>query len=262
MAPKHSLTRHLMRLATRCKQQHKKRSFFDTAQINPTDQDPENAIIKGYHVFPSEHSLDHLEKNAPQPPDLGKHARWMDDRVNKRNEDASQKNVHEARFRTRDMETEGGVEMRDMKEQKGKKEDCKSTPAATPTSQECGEQAKTQNQQKEQPQQQPPPSSRIKPEKIPVKKSVHFSDPLRFSSEMITMKTSDPEIRTFPEPFVISRKPVLRKPVPPITVTGDSNVLRAKVKNTALEAFLLLFALGAFGACTVCFVVMQVLSRW
>jgi len=93
-----------------------------------------------------------------------------------------------------------------------------------------------------------------------VDKASLFGSP-QILTDMATAKTPDPLLRTFPDRFIVARKPIVRKPVPHTTKTDNSDELREEVKNTALEALLLLFALGAFGACTVCFVVMELLSR-
>jgi len=258
MTPKHGIIRHLiMRLASRCKRRRQRRPSFDTIQANPSVGNAEDVITGGYHGFPGGRSMDRVVKNAPYPYDLGWQGRLMEGRTRGQSED-DEENVEKARFGTRNVEAEDGTEMRSMKERGGKKEeDCKSTsPAATCRSRECGEQASTQSLQQRQ-QQQQPPRSRINSARNVVMETVHLSDPLQASTDMATAKIPDPTLRRFPDAFVTARKPVLRKPVPNITETANSDV-----KNTALEAFLLLFALGAFGAFTLCFVVMELLSRW
>ena len=161
----------------------------------------------------------------------------------------------------RDGGAENGTEMKSMKWLGVKEEDRRPPPAATPTARECGKQASMQNQQRQQQQQrQPPPCSKIKPPPDGVEERPHISaPPPQPLTDMTMTKTTDPLLHTFPNPVVIARKPVVRKPVPHRTKKANSDVLRVEVKNTALETFLLLFAIGAFGACTVCFVVTELL---
>ena len=237
-----------MHKVSRSKRRRKRHSSSDTVQTNSTIGNPHDAIVRGYHEFPWEHSLDRVVKNVPYPNGLG---RLMEEKA-KGGSGSDEENVQGPKFDTRDVEAEHGTKMRSMKEQGGEKE---STPAVTPT-RECGEQASTQKQKQ-------PLCSNIKSAHDSVKETVQLSDLLQPSKDMATAKIPEPKLHTLvPDPFGIERKPVLRKPIRPVTETTNSNVLRAEVKNTALEAFLLLFALGSFGACTICLVVMELLSRW
>lgn len=162
---------------------------------------------------------------------------------------------------------------------------CNPTPAAMSSPQECGEQASMQSRPQS-------PRSRIKSAHTGIKKRVHvFALLPQPFTDMATATIPVAPLRTFSEPPTVARKPVSRKPVlnraemdnPNNVLKGSSSKLlvdrnkaikslgtpqkatgenmRAEAKKTSMEAFLMLFAMGAFSAWTVCLFATAVVNR-